>query len=467
MAELERIVAIMVDLAEAELERTEAVEAPVVMVVASSPAVVAVMERWWAWRRKGEAVALSLDAGAAVGLGLALRRKGEAVALSLDAIEAVVHTPDDLQTQHPLCPTMRRNDDGQFDKAEWTNSENTAAFCTLSVEEITASNWSNGFMTARGGIASSDEFWKKHTKGHAAWRKLKQGPPENLSELEIMFVHTAIDGSMSCVLGEHMDEEGNVGEQGDEEEGDGSPMSVTNNKRSTHSTATVTSPKKRIKSPMVRIMKGIWEDMKETNAAAQKALQDKALHTEKALQAKATQVEAIKDSITKCMSLAIESGASEGSAEHFMAGRLFAKEEHQQMISSSDDSLDTASSDGSVDSLCVSDAEDDTIAIARQTLKMHAGVACIFVAGWPGSVYDMRVFNDALNKYGDKFSHPPQGIESISDTVVEPIVGIKGKLMSTLSYVDPVKSSQGLKNDSVTMSEVDDECLESQASRIS
>jgi hypothetical protein len=31
------------------------------------------------------------------------------------------------------------------------------------------------------------------------------------------------------------------------------------------------------------------------------------------------------------------------------------------------------------------------------------------VAGWPGSVHDMRVFNDAINKYGDKFSHPPQG----------------------------------------------------------
>jgi hypothetical protein len=31
------------------------------------------------------------------------------------------------------------------------------------------------------------------------------------------------------------------------------------------------------------------------------------------------------------------------------------------------------------------------------------------VAGWPGSVHDMRVFNDAIQKYGDKFPHPPQG----------------------------------------------------------
>jgi hypothetical protein len=29
---------------------------------------------------------------------------------------------------------------------------------------------------------------------------------------------------------------------------------------------------------------------------------------------------------------------------------------------------------------------------------------------WPGSVHDMRVFNDALEKFGDKFPHPPEGI---------------------------------------------------------
>jgi hypothetical protein len=33
------------------------------------------------------------------------------------------------------------------------------------------------------------------------------------------------------------------------------------------------------------------------------------------------------------------------------------------------------------------------------------------VAGWPGSVYDMRVFKDAIDKYGDRFSHPHEGID--------------------------------------------------------
>ncbi|XP_072151435.1 protein ALP1-like [Setaria viridis] len=31
------------------------------------------------------------------------------------------------------------------------------------------------------------------------------------------------------------------------------------------------------------------------------------------------------------------------------------------------------------------------------------------LAGWPGSVHDMRVFNDATDKYKDKFPHPPPG----------------------------------------------------------
>jgi hypothetical protein len=31
------------------------------------------------------------------------------------------------------------------------------------------------------------------------------------------------------------------------------------------------------------------------------------------------------------------------------------------------------------------------------------------VAGWPGSVHDMRFFKNAITKYGDKFPYPPQG----------------------------------------------------------
>jgi hypothetical protein len=35
------------------------------------------------------------------------------------------------------------------------------------------------------------------------------------------------------------------------------------------------------------------------------------------------------------------------------------------------------------------------------------------VAGWPDLVYDTRVFNEALQKYADKFPFPPEGINII------------------------------------------------------
>jgi hypothetical protein len=31
------------------------------------------------------------------------------------------------------------------------------------------------------------------------------------------------------------------------------------------------------------------------------------------------------------------------------------------------------------------------------------------MAGWPGSIHDMRVLKDSIEKYGDKFPHPPEG----------------------------------------------------------
>jgi hypothetical protein len=31
------------------------------------------------------------------------------------------------------------------------------------------------------------------------------------------------------------------------------------------------------------------------------------------------------------------------------------------------------------------------------------------LAGWPGSVHDMRVFDDAMTKFKDKFLKPPRG----------------------------------------------------------
>ncbi|RLN17406.1 uncharacterized protein C2845_PM02G19650 [Panicum miliaceum] len=146
----------------------------------------------------------------------------------------------------PTPPSMR---DDLFDKADLSNSANNAAFCELCVEKIRAGDTNNGHMTNRGytNIAAKfeerkgyvalndslrtdgmpldayDAWWKKHIKGHGEWRKLCNGPPENLAELQIMFQNIAVDGSSSCIPGRHMSE----GHEGDEDDlGDGSHLTI-------------------------------------------------------------------------------------------------------------------------------------------------------------------------------------------------------------------------------------------------
>ena len=52
----------------------------------------------------------------------------------------------------------------------------------------------------------------------------------------------------------------------------------------------------------------------------------------------------------------------------------------------------------------------------KGTTTQNALAVCDFnirftfvLAGWPDSVHDMRVFIDAMTKYGDMFPHPPIG----------------------------------------------------------
>ncbi|TVU14699.1 hypothetical protein EJB05_38184, partial [Eragrostis curvula] len=142
---------------------------------------------------------------------------------------------DDVQVQYA-------SRDEVFDKADWANNANSAAFCELCVEEIRAGNRNNGYLTgtgyknlaqkfedrtglrhsrqqfknrwealrrqyafwlwlnkqsglgrSKGTVVADDEWWKKQTKNHSDWRKLRYGPPENLAELEDDPESTIID----------------------------------------------------------------------------------------------------------------------------------------------------------------------------------------------------------------------------------------------------------------------------------
>jgi hypothetical protein len=91
-------------------------------------------------------------------------------------------------------------------------------------------------------------------QNHSEWKKLQYGPPENLDQLQQMYEHSVVDGSSSCIPGEHMNE----GDGGDDLDEDiASPASGARKKRACN-TSTATSPLKRGQSPMLKIMRGMW-----------------------------------------------------------------------------------------------------------------------------------------------------------------------------------------------------------------
>ena len=73
-----------------------------------------------------------------------------------------------------------------------------------------------------------------------------------------MFENVVVDGSSSCIPGQYTDDADNEGFEPDADGHDESPMSVDTRKRSGSTGTCATSPVKKTKSPMVKIMKNIW-----------------------------------------------------------------------------------------------------------------------------------------------------------------------------------------------------------------
>ncbi|XP_022681192.1 protein ALP1-like [Setaria italica] len=64
------------------------------------------------------------------------------------------------------------------------------------------------------------------------------------------------------------------------------------------------------------------------------------------------------------------------------------------------------------------------------------------IAGWPGSVHDMRVFKDALDKYGDKFPHPPEGKFYLVDSGYANRTGYLAPYKGTKYYLPEFRAGQ-------------------------
>ena len=87
-----------------------------------------------------------------------------------------------------------------------------------------------------------------------------------------MFQGVAVDGSSSCIPGEaEPEEEESAFEQEDDDIGQ-SPMSTNSHKRASSTSTTATSPERKTKSPMVKIMQSIMERWTASNEATQRIL---------------------------------------------------------------------------------------------------------------------------------------------------------------------------------------------------
>jgi hypothetical protein len=127
-----------------------------------------------------------------------------------------------------------------------------------------------------------------------------------------MFAEVAVDGSSACAPGEDV---GGAGVQSlDDTPVDISLHRYTTNNKSVKRGCITTenSPLKKVKNPMVKVMKNIQSTLDTNCSIANKVMQGEFRY----------------NSIKEVMDLVVECGAAEGSAEHFMATQLFVKSFH-------------------------------------------------------------------------------------------------------------------------------------------
>ena len=156
-------------------------------------------------------------------------------------------------------------------------------------------------------------------------RKLQWGPPANEELLEQLFRGYTVDGSTAFVPGDDYGQ--NQGQDlgaGEEEEFQGTPTSSSNQrsqrcKRSSSTSSTLTSPVKKSKSPMVKIVKDIASTFKESVAANTKQMQKSA--NDKAA-----------FSVKRCQELAFECGIEQTIDSVYAMSKMFETEYRREFF---------------------------------------------------------------------------------------------------------------------------------------
>ncbi|CAO2148280.1 unnamed protein product [Urochloa humidicola] len=174
-----------------------------------------------------------------------------------------------------------------------------------------------------GSIDADSDFWEMHTQKKPYLKKLLYGPPANLELLEQLWRGLTVDGSTAFVPGDDYGEnEGQDVEAADEDEFEATPRNTNSqkSKRSFASTqSTLSSPVKKSKSPMVKIVKEISHSFKESVKVNNMVIQKRA-----------TQKEAF--SVGRCQQLAFECGVERTAESVYAMSKMFETEYQREFF---------------------------------------------------------------------------------------------------------------------------------------
>ncbi|GJN29410.1 hypothetical protein PR202_gb17636 [Eleusine coracana subsp. coracana] len=165
------------------------------------------------------------------------------------------------------------------------------------------------------------------TQGHSEWKKLKHGLPDYLPMLEELFEGVVVDGSTSYVAGQSSDDADEDEEAADLfQDAQDTPVSTGSLKRASSTSTTGTSPIKKSKSPVIKMMRdflsvGSKQAEEQTSMIREMICSTKENNTNRPDKATVETQQAIQ--------LALQDGIDEDSVEFYALSCICEKTEHK------------------------------------------------------------------------------------------------------------------------------------------
>ncbi|KAG2643931.1 hypothetical protein PVAP13_2KG367700, partial [Panicum virgatum] len=203
-------------------------------------------------------------------------------------------------------------------------------------------------IAENGDYVAPASWWAKRIKENKNAKKFQFGNPEYLDMLIELYQGVAVDGSTAYFPGDEEDEgfvqpasdedaagEGFVQPPGGCFSGDdgfeNSPMSTSSRKRGTSScdNSTATSPGKKSKSPVVKLMRGLLTSFQSDSEKSTQLITEL---VNRKVKSREKSQNIFVEELTRCQQLAIECGAPEESVEYFCATQLFAEPHNRIMF---------------------------------------------------------------------------------------------------------------------------------------